>query len=122
MAIESVNKTTTTINTRMMQKKDAAANWEAHNPVILNGEIIFVETASGEVKTKIGDGVSKYKDLPFVTNLPKVSAQDDNKFLRVRNGRWVAEVVPFSVVYTGDSEPTDQLGNDGDLYMQIDSF
>lgn len=53
------------INGRMKQKRDTAANWEAKNPVILNGEIILVDTNAGELRAKIGDGVKKYSQLPF---------------------------------------------------------
>nr|DAP41014.1 MAG TPA: hyaluronidase [Caudoviricetes sp.] len=48
------------INGRMKQKRDTAANWEAKNPVILNGEIVLVDTNAGELRAKIGDGVKKY--------------------------------------------------------------
>ena len=53
------------INGRMKQKRDTAANWEAKNPVILNGEIVLVDTSAGELRAKIGDGVKKYLQLPF---------------------------------------------------------
>lgn len=53
------------INGRMKQKRDTAANWEAKNPVILNGEIVLVDTNAGELRAKIGDGVKKYSQLPF---------------------------------------------------------
>ena len=53
------------INGRIKQKRDTAANWEAKNPVILNGEIVLVDTSTGELRAKIGDGVKKYSQLPF---------------------------------------------------------
>lgn len=53
------------INGRMKQKRDTAANWETKNPVILNGEIVLVDTNAGELRAKIGDGVKKYLQLPF---------------------------------------------------------
>ena len=53
------------INGRMKQKRDTAANWEVKNPVILNGEIVLVDTNAGELRAKIGDGVKKYSQLPF---------------------------------------------------------
>lgn len=53
------------INGRIKQKRDTAANWEAKNPVLLNGEIVFVDTNAGELRAKIGDGVKKYSQLPF---------------------------------------------------------
>lgn len=50
---------------RVKNKRDTASNWAAANPVILNGEIILVDTAAGELRTKTGDGSKKYSELPF---------------------------------------------------------
>lgn len=53
------------IDARIKFKRDTAANWDKNNPVLLNGEIIIVDTASGEVRYKTGDGIKAYKQLPF---------------------------------------------------------
>lgn len=53
------------INARAKNKRDTSANWTANDPVLLDGEIIIVDTAEGEVRTKIGDGTKKYSQLPF---------------------------------------------------------
>lgn len=50
---------------RIKQKRDTSANWESRNPVILNGEIILVDTNAGELRAKIGDGTKTYTQLPF---------------------------------------------------------
>lgn len=64
-------------NARIQQKKDTAANWESNNPVLLNGELIFVETSSGETKMKLGDGKSAYSALPFIeTNSGTTSSNE----------------------------------------------
>ena len=47
------------------QKRDTAANWTNHNPVLLNGELILVDTAEGQLRAKIGDGIKTYTQLPF---------------------------------------------------------
>lgn len=54
-----------TFNTRLKLKRDTSANWTSKNPVLLNGEMILVDTADGELRTKIGDGVKTYTQLPF---------------------------------------------------------
>lgn len=51
--------------TRIKNKRDTSANWTKNNPVILNGEIILVDTAEGELRAKIGDGTKTYTQLPF---------------------------------------------------------
>lgn len=52
-------------NTRIKHKRDTSANWTASDPVLLDGEIIIVDTASGGVRRKIGDGTKTYSQLPF---------------------------------------------------------
>lgn len=54
-----------TFNTRIKNKRDSSSNWTSRNPVILNGEIILVDTDAGELRAKIGDGVKTYTQLPF---------------------------------------------------------
>lgn len=52
-------------NARVRNKRDTSANWTANDPVLLDGEIIIVDTASGEVRYKVGDGTKKYSQIPF---------------------------------------------------------
>ena len=56
---------TKTFQTRVCSKRDTEANWKRLNPVLLNGEIIIVDTTTGETRIKIGDGQKRYNDLPF---------------------------------------------------------
>ncbi len=56
---------TKTFKTRIKQRRDTSANWESKNPVLLNGEVIIVDTANGETRTKTGDGTKTYTQLPF---------------------------------------------------------
>ena len=54
-----------TINARIRQKRDTAANWTNNNPVLLNGELIAVETSAGAIRFKIGDGIKTFNQLPY---------------------------------------------------------
>ena len=54
------------INARIRQKRDTAANWTNNNPVLLNGELIVVETSTGAIRLKVGDGVKTFNQLPFL--------------------------------------------------------
>ena len=62
MANETAKKT---LKTRIKLKRDTSAKWESANPILLNGEKIIVDTANGETREKIGDGVKTYSQLPF---------------------------------------------------------
>ena len=55
----------TTLNTRVQWKRDTSANWTTNNPVLLDGEIIIVDTNAGETRFKVGNGTSTYTQLPF---------------------------------------------------------
>ena len=50
---------------RVKFKRDTSSNWTQYNPILLNGEIILVDTDSGELRAKIGDGEKRYAQLPF---------------------------------------------------------
>ena len=54
------------INVRIALKRDTSANWTNYNPVLLNGELILVDTAEGQLRAKIGDGIKTYTQLPFL--------------------------------------------------------
>lgn len=53
------------LNVRIALKRDTSANWTTANPVLLNGEIILVDTADGQLRAKVGNGVKTYTQLPF---------------------------------------------------------
>ena len=63
--------------TRIQLKYDTYANWSANNPILKAGEMAIATVAAGEqtmtnlpnVVLKVGDGVSHYNDLKFVSAL-----------------------------------------------------
>ena len=65
-----------TFNTRIKNKRDTSANWTSKDPVLLNGELIIVDTASGETRFKIGDGTKRYSQLPFQDEILRNSKVD----------------------------------------------
>lgn len=52
------------LNTRVKHKRDLEENWATNNPILLNGELVVVDTNSG-LKIKIGNGFDTYNQLPF---------------------------------------------------------
>lgn len=56
-------------NARIKLKRDTAVNWTVNNPVLLNGEIILIDTDSGELRAKVGDGTKTYTSLPFTDEI-----------------------------------------------------
>lgn len=49
---------------KIQNRKFTNEKWLELNPILLENEVIFVETESG-LKVKIGDGVSNYVDIPY---------------------------------------------------------
>ena len=54
-----------TFDSRIQLKRDTSSNWTTNNPILLEGELIIVETNAGDIRFKIGDGTSHYLQLPF---------------------------------------------------------
>ena len=69
----------TEFNVRIQLKRDTDANWRAKDPQLLAGEMVFVDTNSGEVRTKVGDGTKKYSALPFTDEVLRNLVSDSSK-------------------------------------------
>ena len=102
---------TKTYNARVKNKRDTSANWTANDPVLLNGEIIIVDTASGEVRYKVGDGVKKYSQLPFSDEAVKalISALVPSGVVMMWSG--AANAIPSGYVLCDGSNGTPDLRN-----------
>lgn len=53
------------IKVRLMHPTDDEKNWDEKNPILLKGEKINVISSDGNIRTKTGDGKTKYKELKF---------------------------------------------------------
>lgn len=74
--------------TRIRNKRDTASNWETNNPVLLDGELIVVDTNAGGIRFKIGDGTKTYTQLPFQDEVVynALSGKADTKDLGILEG------------------------------------
>ena len=71
----------------------------------------------GEVEHPIDAVTIGGQSLPSSSSfLPSVSSSDNGKVLRVINGQWT--LVSPALIYSGDGLPSDNEGNDGDIYIQ----
>ena len=100
---------TKTFNARVQNKRDTSANWTTNDPVLLNGEIIIVDTASGEVRYKVGDGVKKYSQLPFSDEAVKalISALVPSGVIMMWSG--AANAIPSGYVLCDGNNGTPDL-------------
>ena len=53
------------LNARIKHKRDTEENWNSADPVLLNGEVIIVDTKNGDKQTKTGDGQNRYSEFPI---------------------------------------------------------
>ena len=86
---------------QMRFRRDTTANWQAANPILLDGEVGYERTENGLLLTKMGDGVmgadgiitgTSWNDLPYVSGPagPAPEHEWQQTSLRFRNpdGGW----------------------------------
>lgn len=82
---------------------------------VLDGKFLTGATINGSAAT-VTNGNASFSIELGGSGLPEVTAADNGKILQVVNGEW-AIVMP-SIVYSGNAEPSNSLGNNGDIYLQ----
>ena len=93
------------LKTRILLRNDETANWLKHqNTVLGQGEAGVEFLANGKTKIKIGDGVKKWSELPYVdgedivkTQVFQIEAQAEQKDLTA-----IANAVGDAVLQSGD--------------------
>ena len=77
------------------------------------GKSYYDSTVEMSFNANIGDEV--VYDIS-VNELPDVSTADNGKIMMVVNGQW--SMVEPVAIYSGDGDPSNNLGKNGDLYLQ----
>lgn len=86
------------LKARLLLRNDLAANWLAHNPILLKGEV-GIETDT--LRMKVGDGATAWSSLPYTpaaqvgTTLPTIAAEgtlvlSGTTLYGYQNGEWTA--------------------------------
>ena len=52
---------------RFSQLVDTTANWERTNPILIDGEIGIEKCSNGGKKIKVGDGMTAWKNLKYIS-------------------------------------------------------
>ncbi|HAU86432.1 MAG TPA: hypothetical protein DCW90_13335 [Lachnospiraceae bacterium] len=114
------------IHSRIKHKRDTHENWTAANPVILSNELIFVDVDS-ETKIKIGDGVTAYKELPFILEVEQgveiVEANSEDGVAYIATSKTIKELkngtMLVAIIKTAATTqtPTLNLNNLGDVNL-----
>lgn len=79
-------------------------------------ELSVITAGTGNAITGLtASGMQLTANLGEIDGLPVVTSSDNNKVLKVVEGDWA--VVSAITVYTGSGEPSSDLGQDGDIYL-----
>ena len=98
---------------RIKNKRDTSANWEANNPVLLNGELIIVDTNAGDTRFKIGDGTKTYTQLPFQDEAlyNVLNSAINNTYTKTETDALFAEKAPVPDWNQNDDKQPDYVKN-----------
>lgn len=75
-----------TLNAHIQLEKKLNDVWERENPILLNGELVAVETEDG-IKFKVGDGKNYYRNLPFANICNSVEVNVPTKISELENDK-----------------------------------
>ena len=90
--------------------RGSEAEWAANDIVIPDGEIAILKTASGSVKLKVGNGSSRFSDLPALIGN---TVKPDTETIEIKNGVTYRLGTVHSLNLIFPSEPDD------DFYTEI---
>lgn len=82
------------LNTRVKWKRDTSANWTANNPVLLDGEVIIVDTNAGDTRFKVGNGTSTYTQLPFQDEYVLNQIPDVSNYVIAQDPTGIVDTIP----------------------------
>lgn len=119
-----------TYNSRIITKTDTYDNWTAANPVLLNGELVAVtgytyvfdeqgSTGDFGVQFKFGDGATAFNDLPFVNEDIVGNLWGCADTMNMIYATLQEHLQNSTVVYVGSTTPSNDIGSNGDLYIQL---
>lgn len=107
-----------TFQTRIQLKKDTDANWRAADPILLAGEVVYVETSSGEIRQKIGDGSKKYSQLAFMDEILRNQIPKKLSDLTNDNGPYIVNFTYFNNNWVCD-KTIEEIYNVASEYKQL---
>lgn len=72
----------TTLKARIHHKVDDEEAWHSNDPILIDGEIIISVQSNGLRKIKVGDGESRYSELPYLMDELLSEIQSPSIFVR----------------------------------------
>jgi hypothetical protein len=102
--------------TKILVRRDTAANWAAANPVLSQGEPAYEIDTN---RTKIGDGVTPYLNLPATSDYAMTSQHNTQWQFRSTTGHKSFTYVTPGHVRTPFRVPANQANTTSQLVVQI---
>lgn len=96
----------TIINAKNISRTDSENNLSYYNPVLWAGEVAYSISETGEIRSKIGNGYTPYKRLPFMDEVIKQHLESDTTLT-------VDGFPLFSTTFV-------ELSNNGDIILRED--
>ena len=95
-------------NARHILRKDNLENWENNNPILIDGEPSYVTDGDNGRKIKIGDGVTNWNDLPYLSSSVDVDQTYNPESENAQSGKAVAEAFENQKVVLLDHTLTEE--------------
>ena len=112
-------------------REDTLENWVLYNPILEKGEPSIVNNSTDGNWLKIGDGVTKWVDLPYKKWSDGSNMQIDQtynpKSENPQSGKAIAEAISeVDQIYTGSGEMPEgyvvQIDPNGDEYFEVEQI
>ena len=110
--VENSSFTSHTSNTTVHVSSSEKSSWNGKQDAISDLTTI---------RNNASSGATAYSTVTAHTgntsiHLPSITSSDDGKILQIVNGEWT--LVSPTIIYTGNATPDNNLGNNGDIYLQ----
>lgn len=80
----------------LKHRRGTTEQWEQKSDtVIYDGEIVVEKSGDGYTRLKVGDGIKKYSELPYM-NLPGYAAVIKKIYIELLASGWSGEQSPYS--------------------------
>ena len=120
--------TSKTVSAKIRLRKDTRINWETPtggNIVLLDGEIAIVVNNDNSVNFKIGNGITNFSSLPYIT-LSELKAKkisiDNTSDLQIGNNETLATKLNQKANLTNGKVPLSELPNFSGLTFDLNNI
>lgn len=105
-----------TIDAKVQGPYDTAANWSNSTRILLKGEKVYAKVDSGAVRSKTGDGMKRFSQLPYDDEAiyQSLSGKAETNLGNVTNSNFLSKASSSGIpaIKISSTQPTGQNTND----------